>query len=29
MFAYIAVVIAIVAFLNAVVSKIEGRARWR
>ena len=29
MFAYIAVVVAIVAFLNAVVSKIEGRARWR
>jgi ABC-type nitrate/sulfonate/bicarbonate transport system permease component len=29
MFAYIVVVIAIVAFLNAVVSKIEGRARWR
>ena len=29
MFAYIVFVIAIVAFLNAVVSKLEGRARWR
>ena len=29
MFAYIVFVIAIVAFLNAVVSTLEGRARWR
>ena len=29
MFAYIVFVIAIVVFLNAVVSKLEGRARWR
>jgi ABC-type nitrate/sulfonate/bicarbonate transport system permease component len=28
MFAYIVFVIAIVAFLNALVSKLEGRARW-
>jgi ABC-type nitrate/sulfonate/bicarbonate transport system permease component len=29
MFAYIVFVIAIVAFLNAVVSRLEGRVRWR
>ncbi len=29
MFAYIVFVIVIVAFLNAIVSKLEGKARWR